>query len=154
MGYGNSIETGMVIDMNEEEYIEKRINDQIHWYSGKSQTNQKKYKRFQIIEIGCAAIIPFFAGLGEVIPCHQIIIGVLGIIIAISAGISALNKYQENWIAYRTTAETLKHEKYLFLTKCKPYDDNDAFQRLVQRVEELISKENSQWSRYTKKEDT
>ena len=70
--------------------------------------------------------------------------------IAVPSGLSALFKYHENWIEYRITSETLKHEKYLFQAKCSPYDNEDAFCKLVQRVERLISKENTQWSRVCK----
>ncbi|MEW6609711.1 MAG: DUF4231 domain-containing protein [bacterium] len=137
--------------MTEEEYINNRLNDQINWYSKKSQTNQKWFKWLRLLEIIAAALIPFLAGIGTTIPYHLIIIGALGVIIAVSAGLSALYKYHEIWIEYRTTAETLKHEKYLYQTKCPPYNNNDAFCSLVQRVEGLISKENTQWSRYTEK---
>jgi hypothetical protein len=37
--------------MTEEEYIEERLNDQIIWYSKKSQTNQKWFKRLRLLEI-------------------------------------------------------------------------------------------------------
>jgi len=139
--------------MDEQEYIKVRLEDQIDWYSKKSQSNQKWFKSLRLIEIVSATLIPFLAGIGQSFPCYRIIIGCLGVIIAISAGLGALNKFQENWIEYRTIVETLKHEKYLFQTKCKPYDDKNSYQRLVQRVESLISKENSQWSRYSKNEE-
>lgn len=137
--------------MNEEEYLNDRLNDQIDWYDKKSQTNQKWFKGLRLLEIVAATIIPFLAGIGSNIPYYSIIIGGLGVIIAVSAGLSALYKYHENWIEYRTTSETLKHEKYLFQTKCLPYDNEDAFCKLAQRVEGLISKENTQWSRYVEK---
>ena len=133
--------------MDQNDYIKERLEKLIKWYDGKSQYNQKWLKSLRVIEIACAAIIPFLAGISDSIPYGQIIIGGLGVIIAISAGLSALNKYQENWLTYRTTCETLRHEKYLFLTGCKPYEGDDALTSLVERVEGLISKENSQWSR-------
>lgn len=137
--------------MTEEEYLSERLNEQIDWYNEKSFLNQKWFKRLRLLEIVLATIIPFIAGIGNVIPYHSIIIGALGVIIAISAGLSALYKYHENWLEYRTTAETLKHEKYLFQTKCSPYNNDDAFCKLVQRTERLISKENSKWSSYVDK---
>ncbi len=137
--------------MNEEEYLNDRLNDQIDWYDKKSQTSQKWFKKLRLLEIAAATIIPFLAGIGPNIPYYSIIIGGLGVIIAVSAGVSALYKYHENWIEYRTTSETLKHEKYLFQAKCSPYNNDDAFCKLVQRVEGLISKENTQWSRYVEK---
>jgi len=138
--------------MNEEEYINKRLLDQINWYSTKSQWNQKWFKRLKILEIVCAAIIPFLAGIGPVVPFYQFVIGFLGVIIAVSSGISSIYKFHENWIEYRTTAETLKHELYLFKTKSQPYNKENAFQELVQRVESLISKEHTQWLSYIKKQ--
>jgi hypothetical protein len=137
--------------MNEEQYLNERLDDQINWYSKKSQTNQRWFKRLRLLEIIAAAIIPFLAGLGTKVPYYSIIIGALGVIIAVSAGLSALYKYHENWIEYRTTSETLKHEKYLYQAKCSPYDNENALCCLVQRVEGLISKENTQWSRYADK---
>jgi hypothetical protein len=137
--------------MNEEEYLNDRLNNQIDWYGKKSQTNQKWFKGLRLLEIVFATIIPFLAAIGSNIPYSSMIIGVLGITIAVSAGLSALYKYHENWIEYRNTSETLKHEKYLFQAKCSPYDNDEAFCKLVQRVEGLISKENTQWSRYVDK---
>jgi hypothetical protein len=135
--------------MEQDNYLNERLEKQIEWYEIKSKYNQTWFKSLRIIEILSAAVIPFVAGYSESIPYSQIIIGSLGVIIAICAGLSSLNKYQENWLTYRTTCETLKHEKYLFLTECKPYQEEDAFKLFVGRVESLISKENSQWSRFT-----
>ena len=136
--------------MGEDDYLQDRLEDQIDWYSKKSQTNQKWFKNLRLLEIVLATLIPFLAGIGDALPCHQIIIGGIGVVIAISAGLAAINKYQENWIQYRTTAESLKHEKYLYKTKCKPYDSDGSLQILVQNVENLISKENSHWSKLSK----
>ena len=136
--------------MTEEEYLAQRLDDQIDWYGAKSKTNQDWHKSLRLVEIVCAAIIPFVAGFSQFVPYNEIVVGVCGVVIAISVGMSALNKYQENWATYRTTAEMLKHERFLFLTKSAPYGGADAFQTLVRRVESLISKENSQWSEQNK----
>lgn len=88
----------------------------------------------------------------DTIPYSAWVIGSLGVVIAVSVAAGSLYKFQENWIQYRTTAETLKHEKYLYLTKSAPYNEENAFIQLVQRIESLISKENTQWSRYAKKD--
>lgn len=139
--------------MNEEEYIEKRLRDQINWYDYKSQFNQKWFKRLKILEIISAAIIPFLAGIGPIFSYYQWVIGFIGVVIAVSAGVSSIYKFHENWIKYRTTAETLKHELYLFKTKCPPYNESNAFCKLVERTESLISKENTQWSRNLEKRE-
>ncbi len=138
--------------MDEEAYLKERLDDQIDWYSQKSKRSQNWFKTLRVIEIVAAATIPLLAGYAtDAEPELKIIIGLLGIIIAFIAGFISLNKFQEIWIEYRTTSETLKHHKYLFLTKSAPYNTDDAFQALVQTVEALISKENSNWNNYIKK---
>jgi len=139
--------------MNDQEYLTERLDEQIKWYSTKSQSNQKYFKNLRLIEIVAAAAIPFLTGMGEKIYLSSWIVGTLGITIAISAATISLYKFHENWIQYRSTCEQLKHEKYLFLTKTKPYDRDDSLSYLVQRVEGLISKENSQWAQVTKKKE-
>ena len=136
--------------MTDIEYIEQRLEDQIDWYSKKSMWNQSRHKWLRLTEILCASLIPFLSGMGQQIPFSDWIIGMLGVLIAVSASSGALFKFHENWIQYRTTSEQLKHERFLYLTKTKPYDDDDTFATLVQRVESLISKENSSWAQVAK----
>ena len=136
--------------MNEEEYINERLDDQINWYDKKSQFNQKWYKRLQIIEIVLAASLPLLSGFQDSFQILKWFLGGIGILIVISASINTLYKFHENWIQYRTTTETLKHEKYLFSTKVEPYDNpENSFSLFVNNVERIISKENSCWANYS-----
>jgi hypothetical protein len=139
--------------MTQEEYLKQRLDDQIDWYDRKSSWNQKWYKRLQVILLVAAAAIPFLSGyVSEVpvaelgLPWVKIAIGLLGVAIAAIAAVLGLYNFQENWIKYRTTCESLKKEKYKFLTGVLPYDDDNAFTLLVEHVEGLISKENTDWS--------
>lgn len=136
--------------MQPDEYITERVDGQIVWYDDKSQRAQKWFKRFRVIEIISAGSIPLFAGFGGGSNWSIIVVAILGAIVAVLASLLSLNQFQENWIEYRTTCESLKHEKYLFLTNAEPYHEEDPFGLFVQRIESLISKENSAWSQYTR----
>ncbi|MDH3694537.1 MAG: DUF4231 domain-containing protein [Gammaproteobacteria bacterium] len=140
--------------MNEEEYIEQRVDDQILWYSNKSGWNQKVYKRLRVLEIVCAASIPFLVShvTAETVTL-KVVVGVLGVCVAVVSGAVALYKFHENWVQYRSTSESLKHEKFLFLTKTEPYDIDESYPLFVQRIEFIISNENSNWSQYIGKTD-
>jgi hypothetical protein len=133
--------------MTEDKYLSARVDDQIDWYDRKSQSAQKNFKQLRGCEIIAAALIPLIAGFAEAPFPVTLIVGILGACIAIIAAFISLNQYQENWIGYRTICETMKHEKYLFLTKVAPYHQQDAFALFVQRIEGLVSKENTQWSK-------
>jgi hypothetical protein len=138
--------------MNQDEYIKERLDNQIEWYDGKSVKSQKWFKRLQVIVIIAAAMIPFLSGyMTESTPYLKFVIGALGIVIAAITAILGLYQFQENWLEYRTTCETLRHEKYLFLTGAAPYNAEQPFLLLVERVESLISKENTNWASYMKK---
>jgi hypothetical protein len=134
--------------MTEAEYIEQRLDDQQKWYSAKAAWNQHWYKRLRVLEIVIAAGIPFFTSLiKDVQPMTYVVSGLAFIIAAIS-GLIAMQKFQENWTDYRSAAETLKREKFLFLTGTAPYDGPDPYHMLVQRVEEILAKENATWQSY------
>jgi len=141
----------MADNMNEEEYVAQRVDDQIAWYDEKSHTSQRSYKWLRVVEIIAAAAIPFLSGyISAATPPIQIVVGFLGFLVAVIAGLIGLCQFQEKWINYRTTCESLRHEKYLFLTKTDPYDIDVPFPLFVQRVESLISTENTRWSQMTK----
>jgi hypothetical protein len=142
--------------MSPDEYVKQRLESQITWYDNKSSSNKWKFLTLRVVEITAAAIIPLLAGFSSAAPSIPIVIGVIGIIIALCAGLTSLFDFQEHWIEYRTTTESLKKEKFMFLTRTAPYGGNDAFTLLVQRAETLISKENTNWAQYMmkpKKED-
>lgn len=137
--------------MNEEEYLKDRLDSQIEWYDTKSSWNQSWHKKLRILEVLAAASIPFLTGyITDSTPDMKIVVGSLGVLIAVSSGFIAIFKFQEHWLQYRTTAESLKHHKYLYQTKTAPYDKENSFNLLVESIEGLISKENSNWVSYVK----
>jgi len=139
--------------ISEEQYLKDRLDDQINWYDTKSQFNKKWFVILKFLELIMATSIPFIVGfISYETMWLKFVAGFLGLLVAIVSGVQSIFKFHENWIQYRTTAETLKHEKYLYLTKTRPYDKEDAFNKLVERVESLISKEHSRWSHYFSKE--
>jgi Protein of unknown function (DUF4231) len=126
--------------------IMERLEEQIKWYDGKSIHNRKVYKRIKIVEILAAALIPFVVSM-KVLPHATTITGALGVLITVLEGMIHLNQYQRNWINYRSTCEALKHEKYIYFGNATPYGSaNDARALLAERIESLISQEESKWA--------
>ncbi len=109
--------------MTEEEYLKDRVDNQIAWYSRKSALNKKYHLGSNALIIVFAALIPFFAGLdGERFLWSKYLIALLGVLTATFTGVSALYKFQEKWMTYRITGESLKREKLLFQTRTYPYN--------------------------------
>ena len=131
--------------MNEDEYVQTRVDGQIDWYNRKSEANQQWFRVLRIVEIVAAASIPLLAGYADTLAPIKLVVGSLGLLVAVIAGVLGLYQFQELWTGYRTTCEALKQEKYLFITKTEPYDELEPFPLFVQRIENLISKEHSNW---------
>jgi hypothetical protein len=129
----------------EHDPIMERLEDQIGWYDRKSMSAQRTYKRIKIVEIIAAAAIPFLVAFK--FSFMPMVTGVLGVIITVLEGMLHLNQYQELWIAYRSTCESLKHEKYTYLGKASPYTNvADPHALLAERIESLVSQEHAKWA--------
>ena len=114
--------------MNEQEYLETRVNDQISWYDKKSLWNKKMFIRFKVLETIFALMIPFLIGYITTERIElQLTVGFIGVVVAVVTNVVTLLKLQENWIEYRTVAESLKHEKFMFVTRSGPYITPTAF---------------------------
>jgi hypothetical protein len=72
--------------------------------------------------------------------------GGLGVTITVLEGMLHLNQYEQNWISYRSTCESLRHEKYMYLGNAGPYAGlPNARALLAERVESMVSQEHSKW---------
>jgi hypothetical protein len=123
-----------------------RLDKQQAYYSKNATAAKNAFKYIKMIEIVAAAIIPFLSGQVTKQLAVGYVVGGLGVLITILEGLLHLNQYQENWTNYRNTSESLKHEKFLYLAKAGPYATAaDARAMLAERLEALVSQENTQW---------
>jgi uncharacterized protein DUF4231 len=136
--------------MDAQSYLKERVEDQIAWYDRKAAFNKRWFISLRTIEIAAAAIVPFLSGF-MVHPWIGATVGVIGIVITLCAGVTHLCQFQERWVEYRSTAEALKKERFLFVTRTEPYHADDAFPILVQRIETVASKENVMWAQHLMK---
>jgi ABC-type multidrug transport system fused ATPase/permease subunit len=131
--------------------MKDRVDDQIKYYSGQSNFNKFRYRRFQIIVIIAGGIIPLISLTASAFSewwqhGALIISAVLGSIITIITAFSQMEKYFETWTLYRTTEESLKREKFLFNNNAGDYFGvADKNRVLVERVETILSSENSKF---------
>jgi hypothetical protein len=125
--------------------IMDRLEDQISWYDRESIANQRYFKGIKMVEIVAAAVIPFLSAFS--LSRMTWVTGGLGVLITVLEGMLHLNQYQQNWIAYRSTCESLKHEKYVYLGKAAPYASaEDPHALLAERIESLVSQEHAKWA--------
>jgi hypothetical protein len=120
----------------------ERLEDQISWYDNRSGDNQRRYKWLKLLELAVAAALPVVAGIHSPVW----VTGGLASVIVVLEGAQHLYQFQEHWITYRSTAEALKHERYLYLAQAGPYVGEDRHSQLAERLEGLISQEHAKWT--------
>jgi hypothetical protein len=128
------------------QYLKDRYEDQIDWYDRKAARNQTIYRWMQWTLIVLAAITPILIEL-DLKPLGWLQWATLtsAIVAILTAGMKTF-KYQENWINYRTTCETLRKERYFYDAGLGDYGtEKDKEAIFVERVESLISRENTMW---------
>jgi Protein of unknown function (DUF4231) len=119
-----------------------RLEDQIGWYSRKSVESQRLYKWLKLLEIAVAASLPVVAAVHSPVW----VTGGLAAVIVVLEGAQQVYQFQEHWITYRSTAEALKHERYLYLAQAGPFASDDRHGQLAERLEGLISQEHAKWT--------
>jgi len=128
---------------------QERLEDQIGWYDRKSQTAQRRYKILKLTQMVIAALIPLASAFPIPAAEFKWITAILGLLVLIIEAAQQLNQDQQNWIAYRSTCEALKHEKYLYLAAAGPYANAQNQEKrialLADRIEGLISQEHAKW---------
>jgi len=133
-----------------EKYLEERYYPQIKWYDMKAISNQKIYKTLQWIVIILATVTPVLVVIGE--NWERWVAVVISALVAIGTSALKTFKYQENWINYRTTCETLRKEIHYYNGRISEYEaSNDPMALFIERVEALISRENTLWLAVQKK---
>jgi hypothetical protein len=120
----------------------ERLESQIEWYDKQARSSQRWFKVLKVAQIVVAAAIPVVAAAGGT----AAVAGAMGAVVVIVEGLQQLFQFQQNWTSYRSTCETLKHEKFLFLAGAEPYSGSDREQLLGARVEAVVSQETSGWA--------
>ncbi len=135
--------------LNLEKYDTDRYEGQLKWYSKKATKNKRCYYVYQTIIVSLSGFITVAVALDMNDP-HGIIWPKLSLIasslVTVLAGLQKFFRFHENWVQYRTTSEQLKKERYYREFQCGNYAHSESTDKLfVERVESIISRENSFW---------
>jgi Protein of unknown function (DUF4231) len=122
--------------------IWSRLEDQLDWYDRKSGHNQKLFIRVKMVQLILGGAVPVLS----LASLSALATAITGAIVVILEGAQQLFQWQANWIAYRSTAEALKHERHLYLAQAGPYVGRDRPRVLAERIEGLVSQEHAKWT--------
>jgi Protein of unknown function (DUF4231) len=130
--------------MQAEDYLTQRLQAETDWYDQRAGANKRYYVMYSVGAVVASAAVPvsIAAALDNWIPAA------LGGAVSVATAMLSILKCQENWQHYRSTAEILKKERYLYELRAGPYadlDEQETLAQLVERVEGMISVEHRTW---------
>jgi hypothetical protein len=105
----------------------------------------KRYQRYKTAQIVAGTSIPIASFL---VPIEYVrtVTALLGALVAGIESYLHFRRYQHHWIRWRTTAEALKREAFLYAQQAGPYKASiDREILLAERVEEVITHEQESW---------
>ena len=111
------------ISLKPEEYIQSRVEDQIHWFYRKSDLYLQRHRRLNNIQFFAAGLIPLFIGLHYFTNYAWMELCAFGssFVVLFTFLITANFRYYETSIEYKKLASTLKKELIYFTTNSGPY---------------------------------
>ncbi|MFJ6212160.1 DUF4231 domain-containing protein [Streptomyces sp. NPDC092296] len=130
--------------MTPQEYLDSRLAQYQKWYDVKAVKTKAMHLRMRTISVVGGALVPVFVNLD--LPVSRYIATLLSLVVVASVSLESVYRYREQWKNYRSTEQLLGHERVYFQTGVGPYvnlSDGDSFKKLVERVEKVISNENS-----------
>ncbi len=138
------------LDDRQREFLKLRWLEQLAWMESKAGKAQRFYYRLRLITIVGAVVVPALVALNSLDgwPGNAAQIGawIVSLVVAVSAAVEGFFQFGQRWRNYRSTAERLKTERWLYLQLAGPYatvdgSDADAYRTFASRVEELVQKD-------------
>lgn len=103
-------------DGSTKSYIEKRIINQMNWYSDKSKTCKKRFMVLSILAIVLTAMVPIFSIVADGNTAIKIIIAMLSSGVTVLNTCLALNNDKQLWYNYRKNRELLQSTLYKYFS--------------------------------------
>lgn len=135
----------------DEKYIHERVQDQIDWHKRKSEFFLKKFNRLKNIDTVVASLVPVtlsihsaLGGIGEGGYGHtwevllKMMTAAAGVWLTISSGFFEVEGYERKAKDYKKLYKKLETEKFKYLTRTEPYDEDDAYGKIVLNIENQL----------------
>ena len=138
------------LDDRQRDFLKLRWLEQLTWMESKAGKAQRYYYRLRLVTIVGAVVVPALVALntldGWAGNAAQIGTWIVSLVVAVSAAVEGFFQFGQRWRNYRSTAERLKTEGWLYLQLAGPYADvggthADTYRAFASRVEVLIQKD-------------
>jgi hypothetical protein len=114
------------------------------WYDNKAVQAKFRFQAMRAVSVVGAAIVPVLVNV--TFPFHSVVTTALSLIVVVFVSLESVFHFGDQWKNYRSTEQFISQEYFYFTSGDGPYKgltSDKAFLRLVERIENAISAENS-----------
>ena len=127
-------------------YVQNRLDPQLAWYERKSAKAKQALWSLSAVQFSSTALIPLLNAFATETKEALYLSSAFAAVAAIATGLTALGRYNENWVRYRKCATSLESLKLKHQHRVPPFDGPDADLRLIELSEATIETEADQWA--------
>ena len=128
-----------------QKYLKDRYGPLLRFYDTRAQENKIGHRVCSVFVIGMSGILAPLIGAGALLK-HPMLGAFMSASVVIATAITSHYQFNENWLAYRRTWDTLKREPYLHDAGVGDYGSgSDRNILFVQRIEAIVSDEGTEW---------
>lgn len=140
-------------DEEYERYLADRYSKLVQFYDHRAQTNKIGHRVCSVFIIAISAALAPLISTG-VLLTHAMVGGFLSASVAGATAIASYFQFNENWLNYRKTWDTLQREPHLRDAQVGDYaNSSDRNALFVERIEAIASDEGVEWfSRHVRRQ--
>jgi hypothetical protein len=113
------------------------------WYDKAATRNRLGYQILKLTALTAGAVVTVLAAISAPAALTASLAG----IIVVLEGAQQMFQFHPNWISYRGTAETLRHQAFLYVAEVSPFDDpENRRERLAGSLRDATIKESAMWA--------
>ncbi|MFE2961141.1 DUF4231 domain-containing protein [Nocardia tengchongensis] len=127
-----------------------RVERQLTYYRTEAKKAKVSYRSVKLVQIVVGVVIPVLAAAGAT---GWITAAVAAIPIA-AEGVQQLFQWQSNWLRFRSAAEALKTEIFLYQAEVEPYENANRLSVLAERTTKITREESAEWATFHQAETT
>lgn len=113
------------------------------WYDSAATRSRLLYQGLKLTAITLGAVVTVLAATGAPAALTASLAG--GVVVL--EGAQQMFQFHPNWISYRATAETLRHQAFRYVAEVSPFDDPTTRRaRLAACLQDATNRESATWT--------
>lgn len=129
------------VAMTPAQFLAERVDAEIAWHDRQSSRSRRFFTILSGLVLVATASLTLLTRRTELAD----VAAVVNVVAILASGFVTLGQHQQRWVEYRAIAESLRSQRFLFLTRTGQYTGPNAFPAFVAQVEAVLGQGLGEW---------